>query len=127
MYSNFMFLDRLLLSNQAKIHTHTHTDAHTHTDSDEYSIVAFCKNATITSKGGHRPTASSSSGPIPMTSVTGHSSQGQTHSRLSQCENRPPFKSHQPITTSRDLDADLRVVGISDSGHACTVHNTQLP
>ena len=31
-------------------HTHTHTQTHTHTlDSDEYSIVAFCKNATIKS------------------------------------------------------------------------------
>ena len=29
-------------------HTHTHTHKHTHTDSDKYSIVAFCKNATIT-------------------------------------------------------------------------------
>ena len=28
-------------------HTHTHTERHTHTDSDEYSIVVFCKNATI--------------------------------------------------------------------------------
>ena len=33
------------LSYRASTHTHTHT--HTHTDSDEYSIVAFCKNATI--------------------------------------------------------------------------------
>ena len=40
----------------AHTHTHTHTHAknrntntetHTHTDSDEYSIVGFCKNATI--------------------------------------------------------------------------------
>ena len=31
-------------------HTWTHNlrpQKHTHTDSDEYSIVAFCKNATI--------------------------------------------------------------------------------
>ena len=28
------------------IHTRTHMDAHK--DSDEYSLVAFCKNATIT-------------------------------------------------------------------------------
>ena len=32
-------------------HTHTHTHTRTHTDADkdsnEYSIVAFCKNATI--------------------------------------------------------------------------------
>ena len=54
MCSNFMFLDRLLLSYRAKTHTHTnthmdaHTHTHTHTDSDEYSIVAFCKNANIT-------------------------------------------------------------------------------
>ena len=27
--------------------TRKHTHTHTHTDSDEYSIVAFCKNATI--------------------------------------------------------------------------------
>ena len=25
----------------------THGNKHTHTDSDEYSVVAFCKNATI--------------------------------------------------------------------------------
>ena len=49
MYSNFMFLDRFLLSYRAKTHKHTHTntDAHTYRDSDEYSIVAFSKNATI--------------------------------------------------------------------------------
>ena len=47
-YSNFMLLDRLLFELSCKnTHKHTHTDAHTHTDSDEYSIVAFCKNATI--------------------------------------------------------------------------------
>ena len=28
-------------------HENTETQKHTHTDSDEYSIVAFCKNATI--------------------------------------------------------------------------------
>ena len=44
MYSNFMFLDRLLCELSCK-KTHTHIDAHT--DSDEYSIVAFCENATI--------------------------------------------------------------------------------
>ena len=55
MYSNFMFLDRLLLSYRAKTwkHRNTETRKHenmeTHTDSDEYSIVAFCKNGTITS------------------------------------------------------------------------------
>ena len=42
MYSNFMFLDRLLFELSCK-KTHTHT----HTDCDEYSIVAFCKNTTI--------------------------------------------------------------------------------
>ena len=54
-YSNFMFLDRLLFELSCKNthkHTHTHMDAHTHThihtDSDEYSNV--CKNATITRK-----------------------------------------------------------------------------
>ena len=47
------FLDRLLfkLSCKQKPHTHrcthTHIHTHTHTDSYEYSIVAFCKNATI--------------------------------------------------------------------------------
>ena len=29
-------------------HTHTQTDTHTHKDSEENSIVAFCKNVTIT-------------------------------------------------------------------------------
>ena len=31
-------------------HTHGHTHTHTHTDSNEYSIVAFSKNATIISQ-----------------------------------------------------------------------------
>ena len=56
---NFMFLGRIFLSYRAKTWKHTHTETHTHTDgnthtytdahkdSDEYSIVAFCKNATI--------------------------------------------------------------------------------
>ena len=42
MYSNFVFLDRFLFELSCK-HTHTHTD------SNEYPIVAFSKNATITS------------------------------------------------------------------------------
>ena len=51
-----MFLDQFLLRYHANTHTHTrghacahthtHTHGYTHTDSDEYSIVAFCKNAT---------------------------------------------------------------------------------
>ena len=48
-YLNFMFLDQCLLELSCKKthgNTHTHTDAHK--DSDECSIVAFCKNATIT-------------------------------------------------------------------------------
>ena len=40
MYSNFMFLDRLLFELLCK-------NTETHTDSDEYSLVAFCKNATM--------------------------------------------------------------------------------
>ena len=41
-------------------------------------------------KGGHSPLSSSSSGgPIPAVLVTGHSSQCQTHSWLSQCDSRP--------------------------------------
>ena len=61
MYSNFMFLDRLLFelsctntetrkhrNTETQKHGNTHTHTHTHRDSDEYSIVAFCRNATIT-------------------------------------------------------------------------------
>ena len=59
MYSNFMFLDQLLFELSCKntetqkhanthAYTHTYTRARTHTDSDEYCIVAFCKNATLT-------------------------------------------------------------------------------
>ena len=44
MYSNFMFLDSIFLN----YHTQTNTHRYTHKDSDDYSIVAFCKNATIT-------------------------------------------------------------------------------
>ena len=44
MYSNFMFLDQLLFESSCK-NTQTHTDA----DADKYSIVAFCKNATMKS------------------------------------------------------------------------------
>ena len=47
MYSNLMFLELFLFSYRAKTHTHKH--GHTHTDSNEYPIVAFSKNATITS------------------------------------------------------------------------------
>ena len=35
---------------ETRKHTQAHTQTRTHTDSDEYSIVAFCKNATITRK-----------------------------------------------------------------------------
>ena len=47
-----MFLDRFLFELSCKntdTHTHTHTHTHTQTqrDSNEYSIVAFSKNATI--------------------------------------------------------------------------------
>ena len=48
MYSDFMFLDRFLFELSCK-NTHTHTHKHTHRDSNEYPIVAFPKNATITS------------------------------------------------------------------------------
>ena len=44
MYSNFMFLDSIFFS----YHTQTNTHRYTHKDSDDYSIVAFCKSATIT-------------------------------------------------------------------------------
>ena len=47
MNSNFMFLDQFLFELSCKTHTHTNTD--TQRDSNEYSIVAFSKNATITS------------------------------------------------------------------------------
>ena len=44
MYSNFMFIDRLLFQLSCK---NMETPKHTHTDSDEYIMVAFCKNAAI--------------------------------------------------------------------------------
>ena len=47
MYPNFVFLDRFLFELSCK-KTHTNTETHTHTDSNEYPIVAFSKNATIT-------------------------------------------------------------------------------
>ena len=48
MDSNFMFIDRLLFELLCKNpETQKHGNTETHTDSDEYSIVAFCKNATI--------------------------------------------------------------------------------
>ena len=48
MYVNFMFLDPFLLELSCKnMYTHRNTHRHTHTDSDEYSTVAFCKNASI--------------------------------------------------------------------------------
>ena len=40
-----MFLEQFLFEFCAKTHTETFTDAHS--DSDEYSLVAFCKKATI--------------------------------------------------------------------------------
>ena len=42
MCSNFTFLDQLLFELLCK-----NTHGQTHTGFDEYSIVAFCKNATI--------------------------------------------------------------------------------
>ena len=49
MYPNFVFLDQFLFELSCKkTHTHTNTETHTHTDSNEYPIVAFSKNATIT-------------------------------------------------------------------------------
>ena len=51
MYLNFMFIDRLLFELSCKnteTQKHRNTEnGNTHTDSDEYSIVGFCKNATI--------------------------------------------------------------------------------
>ena len=41
MYSDFVFLDRFLFELSCK-------KTHTHRDSNEYPIVAFSKNATIT-------------------------------------------------------------------------------
>ena len=54
-FSNFVFLDRFLFELSCKhTHTHKHTNKDTHTDthrdSNEYSIVAFSKNATINSE-----------------------------------------------------------------------------
>ena len=49
-YSNFMFLGRFVFKLSCKnIHKHRNTHTHTHTqrDSNEYSKVAFSKNATI--------------------------------------------------------------------------------
>ena len=46
MYSTFVFLDRFLFELSCK-NTHTQTQTHKHRDSNEYSIVAFSKNATI--------------------------------------------------------------------------------
>ena len=50
MYSDFVFLDQFLFELSCKnthTHTHKHGRTHTHRDSNEYSIVAFSKNATI--------------------------------------------------------------------------------
>ena len=48
MYSKFMFIDQLLFELSCK-NMETQKHGNTHTDSDDYSIVAFCKNATIIS------------------------------------------------------------------------------
>ena len=48
MYSNFMFLDQFLFESTSKnTQAHAHKNTDTHRDSTEYSIVEFCKNATI--------------------------------------------------------------------------------
>ena len=44
-YLNFRFLDQFRAKTHTHRNTHTHTEAHK--DSDEYSIVAFCKNAMV--------------------------------------------------------------------------------
>ena len=52
MYSNFVFLDQFLFELSCKkTHTQTHTHTHAHTDSNEYPIVVFSKNATVTKRG----------------------------------------------------------------------------
>ena len=53
MYSNFILIDRLLFelsckNTETRKHRNTETLKHGNTHTDEYSIVAFCKNATIT-------------------------------------------------------------------------------
>ena len=51
MYSNFMLIDQLLFELSYKnTETGKRRNTETHTDSDEYFIVAFCKNSTITRK-----------------------------------------------------------------------------
>ena len=46
--NDFVFIGRLLFELSRKnTETQKHGKTETHTDSDEYSIVAFCKNATI--------------------------------------------------------------------------------
>ena len=46
MYLNFMFPNQFLFEFPIYTHTNMHTHTDTHTDSDEYSIIAFCQNAT---------------------------------------------------------------------------------
>ena len=48
MFSNFMFQIKIIIDLLCK-NTHTHKDPHkrTHRESDDYSISAFCINATI--------------------------------------------------------------------------------
>ena len=65
-----------------------------------------------------------------MASISGHSHQGQAHSRLSEHDSRPPVSAKSANNAKvesppQDRDSNLRDMGNSCSGHVC--HSPQHP
>ena len=65
-----------------------------------------------------------------MASNSGHSHQGQAHSRLSERDSRPtvspkPTNNDRVESPSRDNDSNLQDMGNSNRGHVC--HSPQHP
>ena len=61
---------------------------------------------------------------FPLVRVTRHNSPGKTHSRLPECDSRPPISSESTNTdrvvpTPRDRETHLQVLGDTRSRHVC--------
>ena len=70
------------------------------------------------------------SGSFSVAPILGHHPQSQAHSRLSECDSRPPVlaklgNNDREKSPSRDHNPNLCDMGISNSGHVC--HSPQCP
>ena len=75
----------------------------------------------------------SSSGSVPMATNLGHSHQGQTHSRLSVRDSRPPVSAKSANNDRvepppQESDMNIQDIGNSNCGHVChSQQNTSSP